>query len=96
LILKLAKKPIMAIDTTDAKFTKNTKSGLAVMYRSIIVTKLTQMRLRYSQKDYLNYSLVRDGNQTTVPKEHLPKDYQAPSFRIFGTNLFGSKKNKDL
>jgi small-conductance mechanosensitive channel/flagellar basal body-associated protein FliL len=29
-----------------------------------------------------HYSNIRDGNQTTVPVEHLPKDYVAPSFRV--------------
>jgi len=42
-----------------------------------------------------HYSSVRDGNRTTVPQDHLPKDYQAPSFRIFGINLFGNQKKKD-
>ena len=35
-----------------------------------------------------HYSAARDGNQTTIPKENLPKDYTAPYFRF----LF---KNKD-
>jgi small-conductance mechanosensitive channel len=29
-----------------------------------------------------HYSNLRDGNKTTVPEEHLPKDYVAPSFRV--------------
>jgi small-conductance mechanosensitive channel len=29
-----------------------------------------------------HYSNIRDGNKTTIPKEHLPKDYIAPSFRV--------------
>ena len=32
-----------------------------------------------------HYSNLRDGNQTTVPSEHLPKDYVAPSFRVKDT-----------
>ena len=29
-----------------------------------------------------HYASLRDGNSTTVPHEHLPKDYSAPSFRF--------------
>ena len=29
-----------------------------------------------------HYSNIRDGNKTTVPADHLPKDYVAPSFRV--------------
>lgn len=29
-----------------------------------------------------HYASLRDGNSTTVPREHLPKDYSAPSFRF--------------
>ena len=29
-----------------------------------------------------HYSNIRDGNKTTVPDDHLPKDYVAPSFRV--------------
>jgi small-conductance mechanosensitive channel len=29
-----------------------------------------------------HYSNIRDGNQTTVPVSHLPKDYTAPAFNI--------------
>jgi small-conductance mechanosensitive channel len=29
-----------------------------------------------------HYSNVRDGNQSTVPADHLPKDYITPSFRV--------------
>jgi len=41
-----------------------------------------------------HYTQVRDGNQTTMPEEYLPKSYQAPAFRIgpFG-NLFGGSKD---
>jgi len=37
-----------------------------------------------------HYSAIRDGNQTTVPEDYLPKTYNAPSFRI--SDLFGGKK----
>ncbi|THJ19474.1 MAG: mechanosensitive ion channel family protein, partial [Nitrospira sp. CG24E] len=41
-----------------------------------------------------HYTQVRDGNQTTIPEQYLPKNYQAPSFRIgpFG-NFFGGAKD---
>jgi small-conductance mechanosensitive channel len=29
-----------------------------------------------------HYRALRDGNSVTIPDEHLPKDYQAPPFRI--------------
>lgn len=29
-----------------------------------------------------HYAAVRDGNTSTIPEDHLPKNYQAPSFRI--------------
>ncbi|HSZ33369.1 MAG TPA: mechanosensitive ion channel family protein [Puia sp.] len=32
-----------------------------------------------------HYKYIRDGNKTTVPAEHLPKDYVAPSFRVKDT-----------
>ena len=32
-----------------------------------------------------HYRSERDGNQTTIPAQHLPKDYVAPSFRITQT-----------
>ncbi len=39
-----------------------------------------------------HYSAMRDGNQTTIPQDYLPKSYEAPSFRLFGINVFGGKK----
>lgn len=36
------------------------------------------------------YNAVRDGNQTTIPQDYLPKEYQAPAFRIFP--FWGDKK----
>jgi small-conductance mechanosensitive channel len=32
-----------------------------------------------------HYSNIRDGNKTTVPEDHLPKDYVTPSFRVKDT-----------
>jgi small-conductance mechanosensitive channel len=32
-----------------------------------------------------HYSNIRDGNKTTVPADHLPEDYIAPSFRVKNT-----------
>jgi small-conductance mechanosensitive channel len=32
-----------------------------------------------------HYSNLRDGNKTTVPSDHLPKDYITPSFRVKNT-----------
>lgn len=29
-----------------------------------------------------HYRAVRDGNETTIPAEYLPEDYQAPGFRV--------------
>ncbi|QOJ30035.1 MAG: mechanosensitive ion channel family protein [Ignavibacteriales bacterium] len=29
------------------------------------------------------YNAVRDGNQSTIPEDYLPKDYKKPSFNIF-------------
>jgi small-conductance mechanosensitive channel len=29
-----------------------------------------------------HYKYIRDGNQSTVPPDHLPEDYVAPSFRV--------------
>ena len=43
-----------------------------------------------------HYAQVRDGNQTTIPEQYLPKTYQAPSFRLGPLgNLFGSSHNPD-
>lgn len=38
-----------------------------------------------------HYGAMRDGNQTTIPQDYLPKSYEPPSFRLFG-NLFGGGK----
>ena len=29
-----------------------------------------------------NYFALRDGNQMTTPRQHLPPDYVAPAFRV--------------
>ena len=29
-----------------------------------------------------HYGALRDGNQVTIPAEHLAKSYRAPSFRL--------------
>ena len=29
-----------------------------------------------------HYAQLRDGNQVTIPVDHLPKDYTAPTFRV--------------
>nr|MDJ0798993.1 mechanosensitive ion channel [Calothrix sp. MO_167.B12] len=33
-----------------------------------------------------HYSAMRDGNQTTIPADYLPKDYKAPGFRFSPLN----------
>ena len=38
-----------------------------------------------------HHSAGRDGNQTTIPEDYLPKTYTAPAFRIFP---FGNLVNK--
>ena len=35
-----------------------------------------------------HYASVRDGNRVTIPKDHLPKDYLAPAFRISKTGPY--------
>ena len=41
-----------------------------------------------------HYSQIRDGNQTTIPDQYLPKNYQAPAFRIGPLeNIFGGTKD---
>lgn len=40
-----------------------------------------------------DYHAVRDGNKSTIPEEHLPKNYSAPGFRISPlSDLFGKKE----
>jgi small-conductance mechanosensitive channel len=44
-----------------------------------------------------HYSALRDGNQTTIPGQHVSKDYESPGFRINGlADIFGKAgKYKD-
>ena len=42
-----------------------------------------------------HYSTIRDGNQVTIPKDYLPKEYKVPAFRLFGLNLFSDKNNRN-
>jgi small-conductance mechanosensitive channel len=43
-----------------------------------------------------HYGAMRDGNQTAIPQEYLPKEYKSSAFRIFGVNLFGNQdKDKE-
>ncbi|TFG89303.1 MAG: mechanosensitive ion channel family protein, partial [Gemmatimonadales bacterium] len=39
-----------------------------------------------------HYRSARDGNQTTVPAENLPKDYRAPAFRVASLPPAGSDR----
>lgn len=39
-----------------------------------------------------HYGAMRDGNQTTIPENYLPKTYEPPAFKIFGVNVFGNQK----
>ena len=42
-----------------------------------------------------HYTQVRDGNQTTIPEQYLPKNYQAPAFRFGLPNtLFGTTQGE--
>lgn len=42
-----------------------------------------------------HYNAVRDGNQTTIPQDYLPKEYQAPPFKFLGIDLFGKQKKSE-
>jgi small-conductance mechanosensitive channel len=39
-----------------------------------------------------HYTQVRDGNQTTIPADYLPPDYEAPAIRIVTTETKGKKE----
>jgi small-conductance mechanosensitive channel len=39
-----------------------------------------------------HYTQVRDGNQTTIPADYLPADYEAPAIRIVTTETKGRKE----
>lgn len=50
-----------------------------------------------------HYTQIRDGNQTTIPDQYLPKSYQAPGLRIWplsntsgGSNDLGSAKKDSV
>jgi small-conductance mechanosensitive channel len=38
-----------------------------------------------------HYRQIRDGNQTTIPADYLPEDYQAPAIRVTTTDTRGKK-----
>ena len=40
-----------------------------------------------------HYTQVRDGNQTTIPADYLPPDYEAPAIRIVTTEVKGKKES---
>lgn len=43
-----------------------------------------------------HYGAMRDGNQITIPNDYLSKEYQTPSFRLFGVDIIGKHpKQKD-
>jgi small-conductance mechanosensitive channel len=42
-----------------------------------------------------HYSAMRDGNQTTIPENYLPKSYTPPAFRIVPTGNIFPKPNDD-
>ena len=39
-----------------------------------------------------HYTQIRDGNQTTIPENYLPPDYEAPAIRIRTTETKGKKE----
>jgi len=42
-----------------------------------------------------HYGAMRDGNQTTIPQDYLPKDYEAPPFRILPVDHLFPPKGKN-
>ncbi|MBE9240819.1 mechanosensitive ion channel family protein [Synechocystis salina] len=40
-----------------------------------------------------HYRAVRDGNQTTIPADYLPSDYEAPAFKVSSLNAPSTKDN---
>lgn len=42
-----------------------------------------------------HYAAVRDGHQITIPENYLPKDYQAPGFRIDSLGKFLKNNDKN-
>lgn len=43
-----------------------------------------------------HYGAVRDGNSTAIPSEYLPKEYQAPPFRILPLEDLFPRKQKRI
>jgi small-conductance mechanosensitive channel len=41
-----------------------------------------------------HYRAVRDGNQTTIPADYLPADYEAPAFRLSSLNTPSTQDNE--
>jgi hypothetical protein len=39
-----------------------------------------------------HYTQVRDGNQTTIPADYLPSDYEAPAISIVTAETKGKKE----
>ena len=74
----------------------NEPSKMAVIYsgmRSKIQDKFNEAGVEIMSP---HYSQIRDGNQVTIPPDYLPKEYKAPSFRLFGLDLFGNQnKSKE-
>jgi len=70
-------------------------SRMAVIYSDLhqnIQDKFNQAGVEIMSS---HYSSVRDGNQTTIPEEYLPKGYVPPSFRLgLLDNLIGEIKGR--
>jgi small-conductance mechanosensitive channel len=42
-----------------------------------------------------HYAAIRDGNQNTIPAHYLPKDYNAPGFRVTSVNNSSASQTPD-
>lgn len=42
-----------------------------------------------------HYGALRDGNTSSIPESYLPKDYEAPSFRVTNTDASKNKPPRD-
>ncbi len=72
----------------------NDSNRMAVTYsqlHSAIQDKFNQAGVEIMSP---HYSAVRDGNQTTIPEDYLPKNYKSPSFKIFGNWFGGNPKSE--
>lgn len=72
----------------------NDSNRMAVTYsqlHSAIQDKFNQVGVEIMSP---HYSAVRDGNQTTIPEDYLPKNYKSPSFKIFGNWFGGNPKSE--